>query len=156
MPPRIVRCRAADAQRLTAIAHAAKRYWGYAERQLVRWRAELTVTPQQVERDEIWAADFGAGAIGFYALAFDGDVPELQHLWIEPAHIGDGLGRVLLAHAAAQARQRGAARIGISSDPHAEGFYLRCGARRVGSVPAPLDDEPERCLPRLVLELKTD
>lgn len=35
------------------------------------------------------------------------------------------------------------------SDPFAEAFYLRLGARRVGSVPAPMPGAPERLLPEL-------
>lgn len=35
---------------------------------------------------------------------------------------------------------------------HAEGFYLRCGAQRIGAVPANMD-ETKRSLPLLVVNL---
>ena len=42
--------------------------------------------------------------------------------------------------------------IDITSDPNAEGFYRRLGARRVGRVYAPVGGAP-RYLPRLTLEV---
>ena len=44
----------------------------------------------------------------------------------------------------------GAGRMVIQSDPHAEGFYLHMGARRVGERAS--DSIPGRVLPLFVLE----
>ncbi len=44
----------------------------------------------------------------------------------------------------------GGATLRIASDPNAEGFYLKMGARRVGETPS----QPEgRALPLLLLEV---
>ena len=53
-------------------------------------------------------------------------------LWVEPSAIGTGLGRTLWVHLLGQARALGHRALLIESDPNAEGFYLRMGARRVG------------------------
>lgn len=40
-----------------------------------------------------------------------------------------------------------------SSDPFAEPFYLKLGARRIGAVPAPMPGAPGRVLPVLEFNL---
>ena len=46
----------------------------------------------------------------------------------------------------------GVTALSIESDPHAEGFYLRLGARRIGEVPSTL---PGRVLPLLEFRINT-
>jgi GNAT superfamily N-acetyltransferase len=150
----IRRARAGEADALTAIAHAAKRHWGYPEEWISRWRDALTVTPACLDA---WAVFVAAEADdgpprGFYALSADGALAELEHLWVEPVAMGAGIGRALLEHAVRTARELGAARLRIDSDPHAEAFYLRMGARRIGEVRADVDDV-RRVLPRLEIAL---
>lgn len=148
----IRRARDDEAGALTAIARAAKRHWGYPEAWVARWRDALTVTPAYVRGHPLFVAADEDRPRGFYALAMDGDKAVLDHLWIEPGWMGRGIGRELFSHAARTARGLGAARLEIDSDPHAEGFYLRMGARRVGQVPADVEGV-RRMLPRLELAL---
>ena len=49
-------------------------------------------------------------------------VVDLNKLLIEPRHIRSGIDRTLLAHAIAEARQRGAQRLTILADPNAADF----------------------------------
>lgn len=142
-----------EAAALTAIAHAAKRHWGYPEAWIERWRDVLTITPAYIRGHVVFVAvDGDDRPRGFYALVMDGTNAVLDHLWMEPAWMGRGLGRELLVHALATARARGAARLEIDSDPHAEAFYRRMGARRVGEVRADVDGVP-RVLPRMEITL---
>ena len=76
----------------------------------------------------------------------------LDHLWVHPAHMGQGLGRQLVVHALAHARGAGAVGFDIEADPNAESFYRRLGGRRVGEVAAPVPGAAERRLPLLVLD----
>lgn len=48
----------------------------------------------------------------------------------------------------------GAVRVTVLFDPFAEAFYQRLGARRVGAVPAPMPQAPERVLPQLEFALR--
>ena len=73
----------------------------------------------------------------------------MNKLFVEPRHIRSGVGRVLLAHAVAEARQRGAERLTILADPNAAGFYERNGAVRIGEAPS--DAVPGRLLRTFVL-----
>ena len=65
--------------------------------------------------------------------------------------IGSGVGAALMTHATAEAKRHGATTLRIESDPNAEAFYLRMGAKRVGEVPS--GTEPGRLLPLLQLVL---
>jgi GNAT superfamily N-acetyltransferase len=139
-----------EAARLTEIAFAAKRHWGYPERWITGWRA--TLTPAFVAAHPVFAAEGAAGLLGVYALCLDAQTADLEHFWVHPAAMGRGVGRALFGHARAEARRRGARRLRIESDPFAEGFYLRMGARREGAVTYPFDGGV-RILPVLVLDL---
>lgn len=131
---RFRRARRADAERLTRVAHAAKRYWRYPAPLMRGWRAALTVTPGFVARHPVWCALHGAVIVGFWAVSGHGRVRELEHFWIEPRHIRSGIGRALFAHLSGRLRAMRVRQLDIASDPHAEGFYRRLGAWRVGDV----------------------
>jgi GNAT superfamily N-acetyltransferase len=130
--------RPSEAPELTAIAQAAKRHWGYAEAWLAAWRESLTVTAEQVAEHTVLVADVGGVIAGFAVLADAGAHWSLEHLWVRPEHHGRGVGRALFEAIVRAAHERRAAPVRIESDPFAVGFYERCGARRVGVVPAPV------------------
>lgn len=139
-----------DAERLTGIAHAAKRHWGYSEDLMRLWRAELTVTPDFVADHPTYAAVEGADIVGFYALSAAADVFEVEHFWVAPGHMRRGIGAMLFRHAVDVVRSLRGTTLEIASDPNAEGFYVRMGARRVGQVDA---SPAGRVLPFLVLDV---
>jgi GNAT superfamily N-acetyltransferase len=148
----IRKARRRDCADLTRIAHAAKRFWGYPEELMRLWTADLTVTPDLVSRHHVYCAVRGAKVVGFYALADCGATWELEHMWVTPRHMRTGIGRLLFAHLRKRLAAAGATRLRIVSDPNAEGFYRRMGARRIGkeaSRPA------GRFLPVLVLAAVT-
>ena len=71
--------------------------------------------------------------------------------FVDPAHLGAGVGRALWAHAIEVSRQLGASRLRIEADPNAGGWYEARGARRVGEAPSgPI---PGRMLPLLEVDL---
>jgi len=149
----IIRARPDQAPQLTDIAHAAKRHWGYPERWIGRWRQDLTVTPGFIARECVFLAQAAGGIAGFYALAAAGlrDAMSVEHLWVDPAFMGRGIGRALFGHAVRQAIGRNVALLQIESDPHAEGFYRHMGARTVGHA-VRLFDGRQRALPLLFLD----
>jgi len=77
-----------DAQRLTAIAHAAKRHWGYSEELMALWEDELTLSPQFIASHPVFCAARDGEIIGLYALSRQGETCELEHLWVDPQHMG--------------------------------------------------------------------
>jgi predicted GNAT family acetyltransferase len=149
---KIVRSRPNEASRLTRIAHRAKRFWGYPEHYISQWRSDLTLSPEFVHQHHVYEAVVGRKPVGFYALVDDGERMELEHFWVDPVCMGSGVGQALLQHAVDIARLYGADAIDICSDPNAEGFYAKMGAKRVGRIPSPVAGK-ERYVPRLTLEL---
>ena len=120
-----------EASELTRIAFAAKRYWGYPEELIQLWRDELTLTPAYVRQHLTYVAEAN-GILGLFVLEDHGAFLELAHVWVEPSHIGKGIGTLLLRKALQLARERGVECVRTVSDPNAEGFYSKLGARRVG------------------------
>ncbi len=141
-----------DAPRLTAIAHQTKAHWGYPDRWLAAWRDALTVTGADLDRLEILVAEERGAVAGFVALELEEAGWSLAHCWVRPADMGRGIGRALVAEAAARLSVRGVSRLRIVSDPNAVGFYHRLGAVAVGAVRADVAGE-RRELPLLELAL---
>jgi GNAT superfamily N-acetyltransferase len=150
---RIVRARPEAAACLTQIAWAAKAHWGYPAHWMARWREALTLTPNFIAAHPVFMARVQQEPVGLYALGECIDPATLAHFWVNPTAMGQGVGRALFAHAAEYAGARGARVLEIESDPHAEGFYRRLGARRVGGRAYELDGKP-RILPLLMLPLE--
>jgi GNAT superfamily N-acetyltransferase len=125
-----------DAQHLTAIAHAAKRHWGYSEELMALWDDELTLSPQFIASHPVFCAARDGEIIGLYALSRQGETCELEHLWVDPQHMGAGVGTLLFEHAVQTVRSMGGSVLNIVSDPHTEGFYRHMGASRAGHVPS--------------------
>ncbi len=140
-----------EAAELTEIAVAAKRHWGYPESWIEAWREELTISPDFIARHKVFAAIEHDRLVGFYALVSSEGKTELDHLWVLPEWIGKGIGRQLLNHALEHAAAIGAQRIEIVSDPNAQGFYLKAGARKTGEVISSIEGQ-ERRLPRLAID----
>jgi GNAT superfamily N-acetyltransferase len=148
----IRRAAASDAPALTTVAHAAKRHWGYPERWIELWKDALTITADFISNNQVYVAFVNGEIAGFSALVVTEDKVWLEHLWVSPKHIGTGLGKTLFNHAAGVAATTGAKAMEIESDPYAEGFYNRMGAKRVGEVVSTIEGD-ERVLPLLAFDL---
>lgn len=147
----IRRARAADAPTLTRLADAAKRYWRYPDALMLQWKDALTVSEDFIDTYPVYCAVDGDEVIGFYAFSGAGDTRELEHFWVAPDRMGAGVGTRLFAHALLTLRETGGRALRIASDPNAEGFYRRMGARRIGDEPS----IPEgRTLPLLLFDLR--
>ena len=59
---------------------------------------------------------------------------ELDGLFVEPALWRCGIGRSLVEHSAAVARQRGSSALLVIGNPHAESFYRACGFQYLNDV----------------------
>ena len=143
------RAEPSESEQLTALAHRSKRHWGYPEDWIRLWRDELTLDPEFICSNRVFVATRAGRVGGVYALMPGDGVCELEHFWLDPEFMGRGIGASLFRHAIETARGLNASRLTILSDPNAEGFYLRMGARRVGSRPS---TPAGRRLPLLVME----
>ncbi len=154
--PLIVRANPNEAPALTAIAHQAKRFWGYPEAWIRSWRDDLTLDQAYIQSHIVYTIRDQRSLVGFYGLVSLNTADhqwELDHLWVVPAAMGRGLGRALFDHAVDQARRVGARRLRILSDPHAQAFYRRMGACAVGRVDGSIGGV-ERWLPTMELVIE--
>lgn len=149
---RIRKARPEDSATLTAVAIEAKRHWGYPNEWIEQWRTELTISPDLIEANPVFAGVLDREIVGFYALRICGKTAQLQHLWVLPKVMGQRIGRALFTHAAERAREQGCTEMKIESDPNAEGFYARMGAERCGVRRGDLDGQ-RRELPLMVYSL---
>ena len=136
---------------LSDLALRSKAHWGYDAGFLDACRAELTVEPGDVQRLRVTVAEESGEIVGFYALRGGPPDGELSFLFVEPARIGAGIGRMLWQDCVATAARIGLSRIRIESDPFAEGFYAAMSATRVGDVPS--QSIPDRRLPLLSFDM---
>jgi GNAT superfamily N-acetyltransferase len=152
MEIRFERARPEDAHILTGIALAAKRHWDYPERWIRIWMPILTVSPELIASADIWSAYVEGQAVAFYAVTFSGRRAALEHFWVLPKYMGQGVGRRLFEHALGRCRGHDCTVLEIESDPHAQGFYERMGARKTGERRNEVGGVP-RILPVLEIEL---
>ncbi len=146
-PVRIRRATARDARRLTRLVRSSRAYEGPYAPMVAGYR----VGPDYIETHAVFAAvqEATQRVLGFYALVLD--PPELDLLFVADDAQGTGTGRLLIGHLRQEAAARGLPGVRVVSHPPAEGFYLRVGARRTGTVratpPAVMWDRPELLLP---------
>lgn len=143
----------ADAALLTQVAHDAKRFWGYPAHLIDLWRNQLTIEPGYIAAHTVYVAQLADRPVGFYAVTADALRVTLEHLWVLPGFMHKGIGRTLVCHALDQAQSLGAKAVEVESDPNAEEFFRRMGARCVGQVTYEQDGEP-RTLPLLLFNLE--
>jgi GNAT superfamily N-acetyltransferase len=149
---KFLRAKPDQAETLTKIAFAAKSHWGYPERWIQLWSSMLTVSPEFIKQKDTYVALKDEKAIGFYTIAFDGKKASLEHLWVLPEDMGQGIGAKLFKHALSRCGELGAHILEIESDPNAQGFYEHMGAIKVGQSASEVDGQP-RILPILEIAI---
>lgn len=130
---RIRHAEATEAPALEALQRRSSDVWA-------EYREQLAAHPEAIELpqafiDNGWvrvALDDDETLTGF-SVVIPGDdrVPELDGLFVEPEHMGRGVGRALVEDAAARAGHQGAERIEVTAGP-AQGFYERVGFQVIG------------------------
>lgn len=142
----IRRATARDAKRLTRLVRNSRAYEGPYAPMIAGYR----VGPDYIETHPVFVAlGDDERLLGFYALILDAS--ELDLMFVADAAQGLGVGRLLIEHMAGEARAAGLTAVRVVSHPPAEGFYLRVGAERTGTVganpPAVMWDRPELAIP---------
>lgn len=139
---------------LSELALRSKSHWGYDDDFLEACRAELTVTPEDLNRLTVRVAESDGGVVaGFYAIGGGDDLQtDVWFFFVDLRFIGRGVGRQLFDDLVRTARELGISALRIDSDPGAALFYERLGAVRVGDAPS--NSIPGRTLPRYELRLQ--
>lgn len=162
MTPLIRPAETRDAEALTVISFASKRYWDYPDAYFDIWKDELTITPDYIREHTVWVLEKDKTPAGYYAVvhvAADFSVsgiliPKgiwLDHYFLAPECIGSGLGRHMFAHLKAWCRTNSIEQVSILADPHAGKFYEKMGCRFIRDYPSTI---PGRTTPLFKLFLK--
>ena len=136
-----------EAEALSRISFDSKGYWGYPEKYFETWKHELTISPDYIEKNAVYVYETGPDLAGYYAvveLTKDIEVSNirlpkgfwLEHMFVEPRHIGKGIGSTMFRHLQDQCGEIGISELAILSDPHARGFYEKMGCRYVREFPS--------------------
>ncbi len=144
--------RATDCERLRDITVASKGSWGYPPAQTRAWVDGLDISAAMLTRTETVVAETDGRVVAWAQLrAPTAGVCVFEHLWVDPAAMGAGVGTALFRWASARARALGATVMEWEGEPHAVGFYERMGGRRVRTVTS----EWGRELPVMAVDLPT-
>ena len=139
--------RASEAKALSDLAQRAKAHWGYSAEWLQLWNGDLTISGDYLLAHRSFVAESAGKRVGLCVLEIRGEVAELGHVWVAPECHRQGVGTALVARALEAAAKAGVRSVEIVSDPFAEGFYVRLGAKKLRDQPAPMPGAPDRTLP---------
>jgi len=148
-----------EAEILTQISFASKSYWNYPQEYFEIWKNELTISPSYIEKNNVFVFELGGVIAGYYSIVELSDDIEvsgiiiergfwLEHMFIEPAHIGKGIGAGMFQHIRKMCAAKGIGQLGILSDPHSRGFYEKMGCEYVREYPSTIKN---RTTPYLIL-----
>ena len=143
-----------EADLLSALALRSKAHWGYSPDFLDACRQELSIDASRLGSEDYrcFVLVDGDTILGFHSVeALSENVWELDALFVEPEHIGAGIGRLLVKHALEIVSERGATRLIIQGDPNATEFYQALGARQIGTRES--GSIPGRFLPLFEIEV---
>jgi GNAT superfamily N-acetyltransferase len=151
--PRLRAARPDEAAELTALALRSKAHWGYDASFMAACREELALVPEEIVARRTTVAEDPATGRVIGLVTVEGETPRgvLGMLFVDPAAMGRGAGRLLYEHAVATAARLGFTRLSIDADPNAEAFYRAMGAVTVGRVPS--GSIAGRTLPQMTAEV---
>lgn len=135
---------------LTNISFASKKYWNYPVAYFDVWRTELTITSDYINTNIVFVAEIDENVVGYFSIVevkedfFTGQVMVrkgfwLEHIFILPEFIGQGIGTDLIATAMNICAKRNIDHLYIFSDPNAKGFYDKLGAKYINESPSSIE-----------------
>ena len=125
-----------ELERANRLIFASKSYWNYSGEYLEAAFQLLRIKDIDLEKQFFWCLWEGSVLVGLFSFDETQEAILLDHFWIYPHRIGTGCGRHLWNFAIQIAKQQKYRSFQIYSDPQAEGFYLKMGAKRIGEKPS--------------------
>ncbi len=132
---------------LTEISFVSKGYWDYPASYFDVWKNELTISETYILDNDVFVYETNEVVVGYYSIVIlkkSIDVSGiiipagtwLEHMFILPEYIGQGIGRTMFNHLVVHCRYKQAERIKILADPNAKGFYEKIGCRYIEAFPS--------------------
>jgi N-acetylglutamate synthase-like GNAT family acetyltransferase len=102
--------------------------------EVIREAPQAIGVPQEWLVDgNVFVAERSGTIVGFAAVLAYEDRIELEALFVEPEAWRTGVGRALVEHAAAVAREIGAGTLDVMGNPNVAGLYEACGFEAIGT-----------------------
>ncbi|WP_152394883.1 GNAT family N-acetyltransferase [Paenibacillus guangzhouensis] len=139
-----------DCQHISHLAYRSKAYWGYSEDFLAKCKDDLTVTAPYLEQYIVYVLEQHDEIVAFYS--FSVQEKKLDALFVDPAYIGQGCGQRLWADLLSRVKAMNVTAFTIDSDPYAEAFYIKMGAKRIGEIASTVF--PDRKLPLMHVDVR--
>jgi len=157
----IRRAKKTESEVLTKLSFASKRYWGYPESYFKVWSRELIISRDYIEQNDVFVYGDDGSITAYYSIVelvdnveFSGVILDkgfwLEHMFVRPENIGEGIGTQLFKHLQQQCLERGISKLRILADSNAKGFYDKMGCTYQQEYPSTIEN---RTTPYLVLEL---
>ena len=139
---RIRKAKLSEGDILTQISFESKKYWNYPDEYFEVWRDELTLTEEYIRNNIVYVVEQEDQVIGYFSIVYnprdfsidDVFVMEgywLEHIFILPKYIGQGIGSEMIDYAKKVCKDIGCERLYVLSDPNVRTFYFKVGAEYI-------------------------
>ncbi len=129
----------------------SKAFWGYDAAFMSACVSELTLTEEDLSSTKVTLAISNGKLAGVAQVSNSEDGCFLEKLFVDPAFMGQGIGRTLFRWSCAAASQLAAINMIVEADPDAVPFYVAMGCTPAGKAPS--GSISGRFLPRLICHL---
>lgn len=140
-----------DADLLAGLEVRSESYWGYSTDFMEKFKRIYLITEEFIADHPTFMLKDNETIVGFYGIMQSDSEVSLEYLFIEPAFIGKGYGRILWNHALEECRKLGITEFTIITSPDARGFYFRLGATVFTEVDSLISDGKKT--PKLIYRL---
>jgi GNAT superfamily N-acetyltransferase len=147
------RARSDEAEAIRELIVRSMGHWEHPPGYLEAARELMSLAAEDLERDEAWVVVTDGVVAGFYRLSVEGDEAEIEEFHLEPASIGQGLGRRMFEHAVPRARAMGARWLTWTTEANTLGFYLHMGGEITGTEPSGIEGEEPMTAMRMGLPI---
>jgi GNAT superfamily N-acetyltransferase len=137
---------------LTDLSFRSKAVWNYPQTYFDIWVKEFTLSSDYIQNNDVFVFETNKTILGYYSLVILNEdllvTPDikiesglwLEHMFIEPQHIGSGLGKKLFIHCIEQSELKSYEKLKTLSDPNASQFYIKMGCRYVKEYPSTIEN----------------
>ena len=124
-----------DHQALTTLTKSSKAHWGYSVEQMQKWKKDLTISPTYIQSNKVYKLVEQEKIIAYYSyFKQDTHIVKLDNLFVDPSHMGKGLGKYLMVDFEKRVKKENYKIITLDADPNAFDFYKKLGYKVVGQL----------------------
>ena len=84
---------------LSELTARSKAHWNYSSEQIEKWKDDLTISAEYIDKNEVYKLKEDDKLIGYYSFqSVDYKKVKLDNIFINPEFIGRGYGKILMNH----------------------------------------------------------